>query len=227
MILSIHRDSSTCTHEAARLLPWLVTGTLSEPDASRVEQHMRECAICTADFKREERLQDLMSQEPVVEQAPQPGLQDLMTRIDEVERELPLPAAGELRAPARRRFGALQWLAAAAIVQAVGLGVLGMMLWQRGAELRAPRFHTLSDSAPGVYGPGRIRVVFAPRLTVSDMQALLKSIPASVVAGPTDAGVYTIAMPEQRTEVGPVLSQLRANSGVLFAEPQAQAGRVE
>jgi hypothetical protein len=64
-------------------------------------------------------------------------------------------------------------------------------------------------------------------MKVSEMQDLLKSIPATVVAGPTDAGVYTLAIAKERTEIGPVLSELRANSSVLFAEPRTSETRGE
>jgi hypothetical protein len=229
MILSTHRDPSACEHQAARLLPWLVAGALDENEAQRVQAHVAECGICKEDVDREQRVLALMQDEPAVEHAPQPGLQNLLARIDELERELPASTAQDavVTAPARRRFTKVPWLAAASIVQAIGLGILGVMLWNRGVELQAPRFHTMTSSSPAAASHAQIRVVFSPNMKVSEMQELLKSIPATVVAGPTDAGVYTLAIAGERTEIGPVLNELRAHSSVLFAEPRGSAARGE
>lgn len=225
MIMSTPGDPSSCNHEAARLLPWLVAGALSPREAERVQRHVDECALCTEDFRHEQRVQAVICEEPVVEYAPQPGLQNLMNRIDEFEREMPaqpVVAAQEQTYTRRRRFGTVKWLAAAAIVQAVGLGVLGSLFWQRGVELRAPRFHTMTSSVPAS-SAAQLRVVFAPGMTVEALQGLLREIKANVVAGPSDAGVYTLSLAQGSASPESVLNQLRANGSVMFAEPQQSA----
>jgi len=178
-----------------------------------------------ATSRREQRVQAVICEEPVVEYAPQPGLQNLMNRIDEFERELPsLPATAihESSHVPRRRFSGMRWLAAAVIVQAVGLGVLGTLFWQRGVELRAPRFHTMTSAAPAA-NAGELRVVFAPDMTVDAMQSLLTEIKANVVSGPSDAGVYTLSLEQGSPTQDVVLARLRANESVMFAEPQQSA----
>ncbi len=241
--MSVLRDAAGCDHEAARLLPWLVAGALSEQETRRVREHMRDCAVCEADWQREQQLQSLLCDEPVVEHAPQPGLQKLMVRIDELEREMPPPAVLE-QAPAATAGGEaapllpshrfrmphmspVRWLAAAAIVQTIGLGVLAVLLWQRGAELRAPRFHTLSSVSASAHADAQVRVVFAPDLAAGEMQALLKSISATVISGPSEAGVYTLALTGSRAAMDPALATLRAHAGVLFAEPLPSVGARE
>jgi hypothetical protein len=222
MITSIPDGPSTCNHEAARLLPWLVAGALSAPETERVQKHIDGCAVCTEDLEHERRMQALICEEPVVEYAPQPGLQNLMNRIDEVERELPSLQAGNLREHShvsRRRFGAIRWLAAAVIVQTVGLGVLGTLFWQRGVELRAPRFHTMTSSVPES-NAAQLRVVFAPGMTMEAVQSLLSEIKAGIVSGPSDAGVYALSLQPGAATAESVLMKLRANENVMFAEPQ-------
>lgn len=218
-----HQDPSSCDHEAARLLPWFVAGALSEREIERVQEHMHECPVCAADWEREQRVQSLLCDEPTVEHAPQPGLQKLMSRIDELERELPAPHEGPVFVDRRvpPRMSPMRWLAAAAIVQTIGLGILGVLLWQRGIELHSPRFQTMTSASAAVEGGTRIRVVFAPAMPVGELQALLKSISATVVAGPSDAGVYTLALSDEHAQVRPALETLRANGSVMFAEPQS------
>ena len=182
------RDPSSCDHEAARLLSWFVVGALSEGEAVRVQEHIQACPICQADSQREQQIQSLIRDEPTVEHAPQPGLQKLMSRIDELERELPPPPKPSRQHESARapRMRLVHWLAAAVIVQAVGLGVLGVMLWQRGAQLHAPRFQTMTSTAPAVTEARQLRVVFAPRMPMVEMQALVSSISATIVSGPSE-----------------------------------------
>lgn len=225
MMTSIPEGPAPCIHEAARLLPWLVAGALSPREAERVQQHIDECALCTEDLERERRVQAAICEEPVVEYAPQPGLQNLMNRIDEYEREMPAPAPTAVPDAShfsRRRFGTTRWLAAAVIVQAVGLGILGTLFWQRGVELRAPRFHTMSSSV-AASSAAQLRVVFAPGMTVEALQGLLSEIKANVVSGPSEAGVYTLSLAQDSASPDSVLTKLRANESVMFAEPQQSA----
>src|SRR5579872_3817530 len=139
-----------CDEEAARLLPWYVTARLHAEDTHRVTRHLKRCAICREDVTRERELRALLKSDSALEYAPQPGLANTLTRMGELEREAP-PAApvAAPRAPMRAlRFTAVQWLSAAALVQAVAVGALGSSLLHHSDQLdRQPRYATLS-SAP-------------------------------------------------------------------------------
>ena len=200
-----------CDHPAARLLPWLVAGTASQEEEARAQMHLSECAVCRADAQRERQIRALVLEESAVEHAPQPGLSRLLARLDEAPREAAAPS---------RRGRAVRWLAAAVVVQAVGLIALGAFVWQGSEQLLAPRFATLSAAPPSMAGAPRIRAVFAPSMTVGDLKTLLGSVSASVVAGPSEAGVYTLALRDPQAPAGQSLARLRAHAGVLFAEPQ-------
>ena len=41
-------EGAVCEAEAARLLPWYVTGTLAATDMERVARHLERCAACRA-----------------------------------------------------------------------------------------------------------------------------------------------------------------------------------
>jgi hypothetical protein len=210
--MSSQSENTNCGHEAALLLPWFVTGRLPAGQEALVRAHLRQCTACAADERRERRLQALIAGEPAVEPAPQPGLQQLFARIDA---QAPAPGGGResFRAGGGARPAYLRWLAAAVVVQAIGLGVLGTLLWER---MQAPRFSTLSAPAPQP-GPGvHVRVVFAPTATLEQMRALLVSLPAEVVAGPSAAGVYTLSVLDGQAAA---LRRLRASEAVAFAEP--------
>ena len=67
-----------------------------------------------------------------------------------------------------------------------------------------------------------IRVVFAGNVALDDMNRVLRSVDAQVIAGPSEAGVYTLGLAPSTaggSGVDQALAQLRADSRVRFAEP--------
>jgi anti-sigma factor RsiW len=228
--VTIDVDDRICDAEAARLLPWFVNGRLSAADAERVTQHLERCDICRADLAEQRGLRAVLRTVGSVEYAPQAGLAKTLSRIDELARD-PAPAAedrGTGFAPdtRRRRFGATQWLAAAVVVQAVGLGAIGgAALVRHTGQAGTAGYETLSTPVP-VAAVGRIRAVFAESMTVGELKALLAAQHLLIVAGPSDAGVFTLgaAAASGLERLDAPLAGLRAEPRVLFAEPVAGAG---
>lgn len=219
-------DTDACDGEAARLVPWFVNGRLTVEEAARVEEHLAACPVCRADVAEQRRLRALMRRDDPVEYAPQPSLQKLMTRIDELDREIAVDArleAGEESAAMRSHVP--RWMVAAVVLQSIGLGLLGVMLWEHSpSRTDAARYVTLSaDEATDSRAP-RVRVVFAPETTMSEVALMLGALRASIVDGPTEAGAYTLALHSgggARSSVDAGLARLRADRHVLFAEPVA------
>ena len=148
------------------------------------------------------------------------------------------------RSARRRLWGSpvvVRWLAAAALIEAVGLG-LGAWAWQTHgpaapvhpltasvsraeaapyAEEAAP-YRTLTTLAPSYATGPRVRVVFRPRLSLEQLQRLLRSVGAHIVDGPTEAHVYTLGFGKPMASVEELherIASLRADPNVLFAEP--------
>ena len=216
---------SICESEAARLLPWFVTGRLSAEDGERVGRHLQECAICRADHEEQRALRSAMRDDGPVEYAPQAGLEKTLARIDELARSEPDPsfsAAAVQDVAPTRRFGLTQWLTAAVIVQAIGLGTLAGALMNRNSAKSYPAgYQTLSSPATATAGPA-IRAVFAAPMTVGELKSLLSAQRLLIVAGPTDAGVFTLGTAEapfSTDRLDASLTGLRASPHVLFAEP--------
>jgi hypothetical protein len=104
-------------------------------------------------------------------------------------------------------------LAAAVLVQAIGIGILGAKLWW---ENPPPAYRTLSqDSAPAVRGS--IHVVPAAGMKLADWDALLRGLGLRVVDGPNDVGAYTVVA--TRGTAQDTLERLRAAQGIRLAEP--------
>jgi hypothetical protein len=236
-----------CDAEAARLLPWHVSGRLGAADSARVTQHLSLCATCRADLESQRELRDRLRDDGPLEYAPQAGLAATLARIDELGRELAapgrashgtpgrdtpaaatpaaaIPAAATMRVATRRalRWHAPQWLAAAVVVQAIGIGVLGSLLLAR-SDARLPAatpvagYETLS--MPAVEPPaGQVRAVFADDMTLGQLGALLAARGLQVVSGPSEAGVYTLGLAPTRSPAGaPEAAAANAVNAALLA----------
>jgi anti-sigma factor RsiW len=232
-------DSMTtpCDSEASRLLPWFVSGRLATADVARVETHLADCATCRAELEEQRALRDVLLGGDRVEFSPQPSLQKLVTRIDELDRELPAPAPEPTLAspaPVHRvagRRGVTHWLVAALVLQTVGLALLSALVWNRApsVEDRAAAFRTLSSApaAPAVGAP-RLRVVFAPGTDIGQVTALLQDARARIVDGPSPAGTFALVLDvagNDRDAVQAAIRRLRADARIVFAEPIPEAAR--
>ncbi len=221
--MKLDLEGARCEEEAARLLPWYVTGRLPTADLERVSNHLQRCAICRSDVAHERRVHELLKTDTRIEYAPQAGLAKTLSRIDELDRDAPVTAAPSMPGLSRRRVGVTQWLTAAVLVQAVALGWLGASLRDRPSSAVPPAaYQTLAaDPMSAIPGP-HIRAVFAPAMTLGELKALLAANKLTIVRGPSDAGAYTLASTDARaTAAGlePIVAALRTDARVLFVEP--------
>lgn len=220
-----HSDDSRCGEEAARLLSWYVIGRLDAGDAERVTRHLERCAVCRDDLAHERSLRALLKSESSLEYAPQPGLAKTLSRIDELEREAPaaIPAIARISSKPARRWTAVQWLTAAVLVQAIAVGALGTALFQRSAEAnQEPRYVTLSSPGISAVSAAHLRAVFSPDMPLGALKALLAENTLTIIAGPSEAGAYTLAFTDPQTpstRLDQTIAGLRADARVIFVEP--------
>ena len=211
------RESNTrsrSAHEHAwQLLPWFVTGRLSNDDAQRIERHLETCAECRAELEAQRELAAAFRRDDPVMLAPQASLQKLLARVDRS-----VPESSEV-IPTRKPRSP-QWFAIAAAVPAFAIGASFVLLWQQFDDrLHAPRFTTLTNSSVASAGP-TLRVVFRPETRTDALQRVVRSIDAQIVAGPTEAGVYTLRLTQSMSEqrLAATLTRVRGEREVLFAE---------
>lgn len=198
-------------HErTTELLPWFVNGSLDEAESALVEQHVRDCLPCRNALKEQQRLAMLVRDRPLVDVSPDRGFDRLMQRLDGERigsRRRPIRTAG----PAAGLTAKLA-IAASLVVAAM----LGAGLWMIEREQPAPagEFSTLTDD--GTASGPRIDIVFADGLTEAETRALLRELDASVVAGPTQLGRYTVRVPPG-DDVDEIVRHLLADPRVRFA----------
>ena len=209
--------------ECWTMLPWLVTGRISIIDRQRAERHLLECEECRIELDEQRRLCEAVRREESVVLAPHASLQALMSRIEASDAPATIQPsiATSVSQPAPSRARAPRWLAIAASIQVfVIAGLLAIVWQQRAAEMSAPRFTTLSNASLPRTDGQILRAVFRKETTNGELQALLSQIDAQVIAGPSEAGVYTLRLPNSVAppQVDSVLQTLRRDPNTVFAE---------
>lgn len=211
------------------LLPWVANERVAARDLGWIEAHLQTCRECRLELEAQRRLRDAIRAEEPIVLAPQASFQKLMQRIDAaeearddaVDRDATVPPVRT--SPTKKRAARVpRWLAIAACVQAVAIAaLLGTIAWQSQQVMTAPRFSTLTTPSSAPEGPV-IRIVFRDNVTVAEINALLHSLDANIVAGPSSAGVYTLQLDRsdaRGTQVERIAAKLREDERVIFSEP--------
>jgi hypothetical protein len=224
----MHQNDGAREHrEISALIPWYVNDSIGDVERQRVDAHLLLCADCRDDLAHDRRVYEAMTAETAVEYMPAASLKRLQARLDAVDGPAELDVPAEVPAAAKPRGGSVRWLgvmAASVAVMAVALSLLATDRW---LELRAhamqPNYYTVTTPAPRA--PNEvIRAVFAPTITLVELQAILDEAQLRIISGPTEAGVYSLAA-NSRRPVNSSLSLLRSHAMVRFAE-STQPGKV-
>ena len=213
------------------MLPWIANESASAKDTARVEAHLRDCRECQEELDFQRQVRNAIRSEDAVVLAPQTSLQRLMQRIDlggDMNEDAETAAAASAEAaPVTRREAtrSTRWLPIAAAVQGIAIAGLLGALWlqsQSHETLTAGRYNVLTAPTAAVKHDQVIRVVFAGSVALGDVNRVLRSIDAQIIAGPSEAGVYTLGLAAGAADesgVDKAIAQLRADSRVMFAEP--------
>jgi hypothetical protein len=196
-------------------IPWVVNGTATEAERRRIEAHLGECEDCRAEFAHQQQLHAAMQVDTAAGGDVEAGLQRFWAKVDAAPLPTPVRASAIPRFNSRFLVGGL---AAAVVIEAVGLAALsaGML----GRDASAPAYRTLSEALPSAAREG-IHVVLAPEMRIGELAALLDALQLEVVAGPNEAGAYVLAPRAASRVQEDRLARLRATPGVQLAEPVA------
>jgi anti-sigma factor RsiW len=188
------------THaQTQHLLPWYVTGALTDKEAAQVETHLAECAECRADVEIEQTLARQVRTLPCdVER----GWATLKARIDEAKTARRKAALFDRRVP-------LGWALAA---QAASLAVLVLTY----ALVQPQLAYRTLGAAPSA-AAGNLIVIFRPDSSEATLRATLMRNQARIVDGPTATDAYVLHVAADRRPA--VLMRLRNDSSIALAEP--------
>jgi hypothetical protein len=220
------------THlEAWTLLPWLVNGRISDEDREWVAPHVDSCEECRQEVQAQRAIAGQMRDEPQAQTLnAERSFGKLWTRIEAAEGAVlaagavpaseavsPLQGATPAQAARRGPSRTVRWLAAAVVVQAVGLATLGLAAWNGGAG----DFQTVTDEPAVSSTLPSIRLVFDPGTSVGAMNEVLDRHGLKIVSGPGNAGVFTAAVTGSATPES-VAVTLSSDPHVQFAQPVAE-----
>lgn len=216
-------DAASEHRRAWEAIPWVVNGSATAAQRRLLDAHLASCSDCRRELARERELQSAIVSEPhpAVDDV-DAGLQRLFARIDRASEHGQVAAADPSRqGPRRAAASSLQlWLAAAVVVEALALAVLGVGLVARSDP--APGYTTLSDGAAA--RGATIRIVPAPSLRIDDLQRMLQALHLQVVAGPNSVGAYDLAPQAEQPARELQISTLRADPGLRLVEPIDRSG---
>jgi anti-sigma factor RsiW len=213
-----------------QLIPWYINGTLSADEASGAEQHFASCPECAKELEQHRGLQTQLRDGDPVLMGPQSAWQKMAERLDSEDEAL---ARGHFRLGSKGNV-AWRWAVAAQALLIVGLTTV---VWQQSRApdspgsidmptdaMLQPSYVTLTASSEAVTD-GAVRVVFRHDVSLADVNALLRELSTQIVAGPSEASVYTLALPNFVTassgveQTAAMLKVLRGDARVVFAEP--------
>jgi Putative zinc-finger len=222
------------------LIPWVAASSASDADDQRVQQHLANCDHCREEmaFHQDLVLGMRSHHTPPLAQdgddTADSALQRLWARVDHSAQPAAASAPGLATATATATTSAItsasakpvstqtRWLMAAVLVQAVGLAALAGLLLNnnRGDHDAAYRTLSTATTAPRVV---HLRLVPATSMPVGQLSSLLMRHGLQIVESNHDGSVLGLAAAVTITpaELQALATQLRAEPGVMLAEPTA------
>jgi hypothetical protein len=203
--------------EAYELLPWFVNGSLPDAERTRVLAHLDSCLSCRRVVQRERQLLAHMSAEPAADSAIDAGFRRLMGRIDSqtLGRTYRIEPRTYRSMIPEHRSAANTWAYAALMIAAMAVAI--WMATPRNATEPTATFTTVTDPQAN---PNLIDVVFTADISLEERTSIVRGIGARIVAGPSDAGRYTLELIAGDTAAQAIeqaLERLRNDERVQFA----------
>lgn len=224
----LHNNPYSAHQDISLLLPWYVNKTLHGAEIKTVENHLKVCLTCRREIATLHKLAAAVQQKGSIDSAAQATFYRLKKRIhspDETSRQntskvIALP--GQRAWYGKLRLGhsilprpALAWAAV----------LLLSLLIPRFIDTGNSQMHeyrTLSNSENPAISKNTIRVIFSNDTEQVNINNILASVHGLIVDGPTEQGVYTIAVESElaSNNVLGLVATLRKNPNVIFAEPE-------
>lgn len=202
------------------LLPWYHNGSLAELEQARVEAHLANCEVCREELAHCAALEEATINEREAHwQAGDRDVDRVLRRIAAVE-AVPKPARVAPKREQRWWSVAPRPARWALVAQAAAIAALAFALFMPRAQPPVG-YETLTAPASAATELPRVQIVFAAGVTEQELRALVHSVDGSIVSGPTQRGVYELALPGP-AQLEPALASLRADARIRLAEPLVQ-----
>src|SRR5512142_675005 len=146
--MKLTKDTDRDCAQAWEAMPWVLQDSASQEQSAWLTEHLARCEACRDEFAQQSQLRLALALPTDIQLDPEAGLKRLLGRIDAAEAE-------ETHTHVRTGTWFTRALVAAVLIQALGIGVLGVKL---SSESAAQPYRTLSDPSQAAM-PGAIHVV--------------------------------------------------------------------
>ncbi len=194
-------------------LPWLVNGTLSAEERTRLEAALGTSDQARAALNWELALRKEIKAETTEWTPPPQALNEVMKRIARSQAQARPSAIRDFLARVKESFQITPKFAFACAVMVVQVGVIGY-LWSSLEQERG--YSEMRSTQPYNSTTKFIRVMFKPTSTESDLRDLLHNVNAEIVAGPSQVGDYYLLV--EPVQLSSALAALKANAKIEAAE---------
>ncbi|HPF58303.1 MAG TPA: hypothetical protein P5149_13095 [Candidatus Competibacteraceae bacterium] len=213
------------------LLPWYVNGTLDPAETAAVEQYLAQYPARRAELEQCRALAGMIeAHDPPAWQPAPEGFDRLMAEVNRWE-AAPVSTPAQIAPSLWQQV--LEWLwhtpppvRWTLAVESLAIAVLVLAVLLPATMPAGPGYETLSNGeAPANAAGWQVRVVFDDRMSIGELQTLLRSITGHIAAGPTALGVYTVTIPSGEPPEGALdraVTTLRAHPRVRLVEPLGQ-----
>ena len=195
-------------HPASLLLPWYLSGQLSEPERREVERHLTGCPSCSEELESLSALRVQTRDMFVRDAGPSPGVKRAV--MSEVRDRAVRPRLIDRIVRATLGLSWPVWVRGFAMLLIVGqFGALAWLISGPGASPELTSRSVLADAV-------RLRIAFNPAAAERDVQGAIRDLGGRVVDGPTADGAYIVELSGgSPQEVSVKLRALRERPGLV------------
>ena len=216
MIVNDTKHTLLSHDEVKTLMTSYIQGQLSSDMQRSMQLHISRCHSCFEEQQAAEQLVNILTDSPAAishllsGQRLENNLGKLFDRLE--DKNKPAQAVDDSRSATVASQSNI--LKAAVVVLSVG-----MLFWVAN-DTPPVDYRTLSSATEYSVESDRqlFRLVFKPDIEENQIRQLLRSVDGQLVAGPSEMGVYTIAIPNSLVQQPGTLNRLKKNPLLLLAE---------
>lgn len=221
----MNNASTQSTHEVVQdLLPLAVNGRLSAQQQSLLDSHLSHCNECREEYRQ---LTQLSEHFAASDDGWQPSPAHFATLLQQIDAETqPAVTTRKTSLDARlRHWLSFDWLQPLQVKWAFGLQTAALALvltiWLLPETppdgVTDGDYVTLSSAQHGAKnGAATVRILPATTMTVGQLAELMKQCGAEVIGGPSELGLYDLAVPRDKLETA--LAVLKNAQGIRLVQ---------
>lgn len=203
------------------LLPWYLNNSLNQQDSDLVAAHVMRCLVCRRELIGLRKLSEAVNNASDLDTMAETSFANLSAKLPAKTGQLIRQNRSKPSLPTIYSGFTGNKLFRYAIAACLLLG-----LWPLGlntlVQPNVAAYQTLSDEKPVLQQTGHLRVVFAPTVSMTNINSVITALHGQQVGKANSLGALTIRLADDSLDLTQALTMLRSRSDVLLAEPISQ-----